>query len=359
MAVYNVDSKTVDLNLGCLEQVDCPLEPDIGSHKQDEAFMTRGPSTTQDRSDRRPFQVTVAQISPTLGDLDVNMDLHFQALDESIASGSDLTVFPELSMTGYYLRDQVPEVAEPAWGPRISALAERTSTSSGHCAAVGFVEEDPATLYYNAAAWIESGRLTALHRKVYLPTYGMFDEQRYFAAGDRVRAIPTRLGRLGILICEDAWHLSCGVILQADRIDLLLILCNSPGRGVDGSQLGSRQTWELNVRTYATFLGVPVIFANRTGYEDGVCFWGGSLIIDANGQVLARGPELESALVTATIDPRVKRRQRILAPLHRDERTELVLNELERIRRERLTTPLDPLERIRRERLATPLDPTP
>ena len=140
----------------------------------------------------------------------------------------------------------------------------------------GFVEESRSSRFYNAAAFADAGTVRHVHRKVYLPTYGMFDEQRYFAAGDRIRAFDTRFGRLGLLICEDAWHLSCGVILQADGIDALIIIANSPGRGVREPELGSEQSWNLVTRTYATFLNIPVVFANRVGFEDGVCFWGGA-----------------------------------------------------------------------------------
>ena len=117
----------------------------------------------------------------------------------------------------------------------------------------------------------------------------MFDEARYFAAGGRIMAFDTRFGRLGLLICEDAWHLSAGVILQADGIDVLIIVANSPGRGVREESLGSRRSWELVTRTYATFLNVPVIFANRVGFEDGVNFWGGSAIVGAGGLVAGAG----------------------------------------------------------------------
>ena len=185
-------------------------------------------------------------------------------------------------------------------------------------------------------AFLDRGECVHIHRKVYLPTYGMFDEQRYFAAGSRVRAFDTRFGRAGILICEDAWHLSCGVILGADDIDFLIITANSPGRGVREDVLGSQETWQHVVRTFAMFLNVPVIFANRVGYEDGVCFWGGSQVVGPSGRILAQAPVLEPGLIVADIDPREIRLQRILTPLGRDERLGLTIDELERIHDEGL-----------------------
>jgi predicted amidohydrolase len=281
---------------------------------------------------RPPFRVAVAQVEPTLGNLKKNLAIHLDAIAAARGDGTDLLVFPELSLTGYYLKDQVPEVAEPRDGPLAHAIRE----AAGPMAVVyGFVEESPSARFYNAAAFFDAqGGVAFVHRKVYLPTYGMFDEARYFAAGSRVTAFDTRFGRLGLLICEDAWHLSCGVILQADGIDALIVVANSPGRGVREEQLGSRRSWELVTRTYATFLNVPVVFASRVGFEDGVNFWGGSAIVGAGGSWLAQAPEFEVTRISAIIDPRDTRRERILAPMHRDERVHLTIEELDRIRHE-------------------------
>lgn len=279
-----------------------------------------------------PFRVAIAQIEPTLGNLRANLKIHIDQIEAARAGGAQLVVFPELSLTGYYLRDQVPEVAEPRDGPLCRAMIE----AAGDLTVVfGFVEESREFGFYNAAAVVEAGQVRHVHRKVYLPTYGMFDEQRYFASGSRIRAFPTRFGRFGLLICEDAWHLSCGVVLQAQGVEALILVANSPGRGVRESQLGSAQSWDLLTRTYATFLNIPVIFANRVGFEDGVCFWGGSRLVGPSGRANVVGPELEPSLIFADIDPRETRLQRILAPLHRDERIHVTLDELRRIHDER------------------------
>ncbi len=281
---------------------------------------------------RPPFRVAVAQVEPTLGNIKVNLKIHLDAISAATAEGVDLLVFPELSMTGYYLRDQVPEVAEPRGGAIWSAIRE----AAGDMAVVyGFVEESPSARFYNAAAFVDGyERPTFVHRKVYLPTYGMFEEARYFAAGGRIMAFDTRFGRLGLLVCEDAWHLSAGVILGADGVDLLLVIACSPGRGVREAELGSRRSWDLVTRTYATFLNVPVVFANRVGFEDGLNFWGGSAIVGAGGSAMAVAPEFEVATISAVIDSRDARRERILAPMHRDERVHLTIEELNRIRHE-------------------------
>ncbi len=279
------------------------------------------------------FRVAVAQIAPTLGNLSVNSRIHAEQIEAARGLNCDLIVFPELSLTGYYLRDQVPEVAEAGDGGLVRGIIAVAGDIS---VAFGYVEESPGALFFNTAAYVEAGNLIHRHRKVYLPTYGMFDERRYFAAGDRFRAVQTKFGRVGFLVCEDAWHLSAAVIYQAANIDLLILMANSPARGVGKSDLSSATSWSLLSQTYASFLNVPVIVANRVGYEDGVCFFGGSHIRDSGGELLAEAPLLEPTLLTAEIDPRVSRRQRILAPLFRDERLDLTIRELERLRDERL-----------------------
>ncbi|WZO96858.1 nitrilase-related carbon-nitrogen hydrolase [Isosphaeraceae bacterium EP7] len=294
-------------------------------------MTTPGRHESPARSDR-PFRLGVAQVAPRLGDVDQNLRMHLDSIERAKVSGVDLLVFPELSATGYDLRDLVPEVAQPAAGAFAAAVRE----AAGSMAVVfGFVEEDPAYRFHNAAIYVDGPNPGSIHRKVYLPTYGMFDEGRYFAPGDRIRAIPTRFGRMGLLICEDAWHLSCAVVLQAEDIDFLVILANSPARGVGGPGFDSERAWSTLLETYSTFLSVPVAFANRVGFEEGVGFWGGSRILGPGGQTLAVAPELEPAFISAIVDHRETRKQRILAPLARDERLELTRSELERIQYER------------------------
>lgn len=280
----------------------------------------------------KPYRVAVAQIAPALGNIKANLDTHKRLIHEAVQGGADLIVFPELSLTGYFLRDLVSEVALHADHPVIQELAESAKQTN---LVFGFVEESPRNLLYNSAMWLEKGRMAGLHRKAYLPTYGMFDESRYFAAGNRMRCFDTALGRVGVLICEDAWHLANAVILGADGADLIVMLGNSPARGVNSDELASQAVWHHIARNMSLFLNLPVIFANRVGYEDGVCFFGSSQVLAPGGTTLAQSPQLEEHLLWATIDPAETRQARFKTPLARDERLDLTLNELERIARER------------------------
>jgi predicted amidohydrolase len=275
----------------------------------------------------------MAQIAPVLGDPERNLALHLEQIRRARELEADLIVFPELSLTGYFVRDMVPDLAISASAPEIKQLLD----AAGPMAVVaGFIEESPRHRFYNAAFYAEGGQIVHVHRKVYLPTYGLFDEQRYFAAGERIQAFNTaRFGRVGILICEDFWHLSAAAIMQAEEIDVLLCVSNSPARGVAGPTIRVAETYEHLTKSYAQLLGAAVIVVNRVGFEDGLCFWGGSMAVGPDGQIIAQSPMLDEALTVAVFDRGDLRRERLIAPLARDERLLLTIEELNRIKRQR------------------------
>jgi predicted amidohydrolase len=278
------------------------------------------------------FTVALAQIKPKLGCLSDNMALIEAAIENGIGAGANLIVFPELALTGYFLKDLVPEVALRLDAPQIQRLKVLSKQIS---IAIGFVEVSADYRFFNSALYLENGEIVHVHRKVYLPTYGLFDEQRYLARGDRFRAFDTRFGRFGILICEDMWHLSAPYILAMDNATTLICLSSSPGRGVSGTdELGSSAAWQKLTSTTAMFLNCRVFYCNRVGYEDGINFWGGSEIIAPSGQVSHRGKLFEEDVVVGKVDEGALRRERIFSPMMRDENMALTLKELKRIDRE-------------------------
>ena len=279
------------------------------------------------------FTVALAQIKPKLGCVADNLALAEASVADAVKAGAGLVLFPELALTGYFLKDLVPDVALSLDAPEINRLKEL----SRHIAIViGCVEVSPDYRFFNSALYFEGGELRHVHRKVYLPTYGMFDEQRYLARGERFRAFDSRFGRLGILICEDMWHLSAPYVLAMDGATTLLCLSSSPGRGVsEDESLGSTSAWQKLTATTAMFLNCRVLYCNRVGYEDGVSFWGGSEVVSPAGSVTARGKLFEEDLVLARVEEGELRRERIFSPLMRDESLSVTLKELERIDRER------------------------
>jgi predicted amidohydrolase len=277
----------------------------------------------------RRFRLAVAQIAPVLGDVEKNLALHEKVAREAISRSVNLLVFPELSLTGYFLKDQVTSVALAGEEPALAALR---NLSQRVAMVVGFVEEAPGHRFHNAAVYLEGGEVRHIHRKVYLPTYGIFDEQRYLAAGGCVRAFDTALGRMAILICEDMWHPATVGIAAWDGAEILLCPSASPGRGLGQAEpFQNSSTWERVIRAYGDLFTCFVVYANRVGYEDGACFWGGSEVVGPTGASLAKARYLEEDLLVAEVDAGTLRRARIANPLLRDERLDLTLREVERI----------------------------
>ncbi len=142
---------------------------------------------------------------------------------------------------------------------------------------VGFVDEDSRHRFYIASAYLSGGRLLHVHHKLYLPTYALFDEGRFFTRGDSLRAFDTRFGRVGLLICEDFWHASPPYLLWLDGADILLFSSASPGRGLTEHDKLETAWWVEGVtQAYANLFTIFVAHSNRVGYEDGYNFWGGS-----------------------------------------------------------------------------------
>lgn len=278
------------------------------------------------------MKIALAQIAPRLGDVEDNLQKHLQAIAQAREAGAQVICFPELSLTGYYLRDLTATVGvrPTAEHPIFGALLEASQDID---VIVGFVEETPRFLYHNSAAYLSHGSVLHIHRKVYLPTYGMFDEQRFLATGDGVRSFATPFGRVALLICEDVWHFSLPYLAWLDGADHLIVLVASPGRGVraESARFASAEAWDTLGQALAQFFTSYVVLVNRVGYEDGVGFFGASKAIGPSGHTVVAAPDLDEALIVADLDPARLRRERIKYPLLRDERLDMTLRELDRI----------------------------
>ncbi len=275
--------------------------------------------------------VALAQINTVLGGIEANLEKHLAYAQEAHTSGADLLIFPELSLTGYALQDLAYTVAhrpksdDPIFKPLLEA-------SKSLDMVIGFVDEDERHRFFIAAAYLSQGQVVHVHHKVYLPTYALFDESRFFAWGDSIRAFDTRFGRVGIAICEDFWHASPPYLLWLDGADILIFTSASPGRGInEGDRLESARWVEQINQAYASLFTSFALHANRVGYEDGLHFWGGSTAYDPDGKLLVQGPYRQEALTLTQIDLNQLHRTRARLPLLRDERTALVQRELARI----------------------------
>jgi predicted amidohydrolase len=265
------------------------------------------------------LQLTIHQTAPRLGDLAGNEE-EIRARAAQSAS-SDLVVFPELALTGYNLRNRVQRVAFS-----LSNEAPLGLPSGLPPVLLGLPERGEDELVYNSALLIHHHRILAKHRKVYLPTYGPFDEGRYFAPGrdaPPVTTIPPGW-RVGILICEDFWHPALHYLLAVQGAHVVVVLSAAPGRGSPDEPshtqaeaenpapapalFSSPERWVLLARAAALQYGVFVVLANRAGVEEGVTFAGGSVVVSPEGRVLARAPQGDPAALGCTL-PREQLRQ--------------------------------------------------
>ena len=283
-----------------------------------------------------PLRIALGQIAPQLGLLDENVAVHRDLIRRARSDGAGLVVFPELGLTGYLLQDLAADVAMRLDDPRLASLAAETN---GLSAVVSFVEESGDHRLFIAAALLEDGEIRHVHRKLFLPTYGLFDERRFFAAGDVLRATPSGLGvGLGLAVCEDFWHLAVPELLALDGAQLLINVSSSPGRDLAATNevgLGTASSWQTLIRTYAQLTTSFVVFCNRVGVDESISFWGGSEVIAASGEALFTAPLFEEGLFTVEVALADVRRERVSLPLLRDERPEWAVRELSRIIAER------------------------
>jgi predicted amidohydrolase len=272
------------------------------------------------------------QFAPKLRDPAAN----FERIAARATASADILLTPELSVTGYDLRDDAIEQAVPlVRGAPVSSLHPVAAGLGGTGTAVvlGLVERGRDGIPYNSAVVVRDEAIRFRHRKLCLPTYGMFDEGRFFGRGTRVRVWRRDDWRFGILICEDVWHPALAWLLAGAGIDALFVMAAAPGRDVrveaDGSTFASSDSWERIARVTAHLYGIYVALANRTGVEGGVTFAGGSLVVDPSGDVLARAGLDEEVLRVELRAGEVARARRTYAHI-RDDDAGIVRHALER-----------------------------
>jgi predicted amidohydrolase len=255
--------------------------------------------------------------------------------ERAIGAGAQLVVFPELSLTRYSVKDMNWDLALNL-AKDTSVLHPLIEKSKDISIIAGGIEEDESYAIYNSALLFEDGSIRTAHRKTYPPTYGMFEEMRYFSAGRSVRAIDTKQGRLGVVVCEDLWHPSLPYILAQDGAQIVIALVASPTRvGGKEQQLQMSVVNSENHRAYARMLSIYVAFCNRVGYEDGINFWGGSSVVGPDGTAIEAAKLFDEDLIIADVDENEVRRARRFSRHSLDEDVRLVIQELERIRSER------------------------
>lgn len=262
------------------------------------------------------IEVAAAQFAPSKGDYAANLETVGRVLGQLEQSGTppDLVVFPETALTGYFLEGGVGEHALSA--DRV--FTDLLTTYRAHVVrpgavvdvAIGFYESRNGHCYNSGLyATLTSAQtpntepaLRHVHRKFFLPTYGVFDEERFVARGRSIAAFDTRLGRVAVLICEDAWHSISGTIAALDGAQIVAVLSASPGREFGSDGIGNLRRWDRLLQALAEEHGIFVVYAGLVGFEGGKGFTGSSSIYDPWGHVMARGSAIEPCIVRARIE---------------------------------------------------------
>ena len=274
-------------------------------------------------------RLAIAQIRPTKGDYAANLQRIGGVLAQlaQIEPRVDLLIFPETSTSGYFVEGGVRDVAVTAGTLfRDLTLQHEAAKASPIDVAVGFYEVFQ-NRFYNSCLYASLGSASPgiryVHRKVFLPTYGVFDEERFVERGREVHAFDTGWGRVAILICEDAWHSITGTIAALEGAQVILVPSASPARGTGMDEEGTRLPasvvrWERILRTLAEEHGVYVAYASLVGFEGGKGFPGGSVVVSPSGDVVLRGPLFEEAVLTYDLDLNELTRARADSPLLAD-----------------------------------------
>lgn len=286
----------------------------------------------------RQLTVAIAQLHPYKGDYAANVarlrDVFAQL--RMLSPHPQVVHFPETVLSGYFVEGGVQDVAVTA-GRLARDLEEAFVESTANDRArrpldvvVGFYERWRDTLY-NSAAYVRLGegkaRVLHVHRKNFLPTYGLFDEERFVERGHELRAFDTPWGRAAMLVCEDAWHSLTGTIAAMDEAQIVFVCSAAPARGLQSREgvpgPGSAARWERLIRDIADEHGVFVSLSNLAGSEGGKVFAGGSCVAGPRGDIRVRAPAFDEAIVTLTIDIGDIARARADMPLLSDLRTAL------------------------------------
>lgn len=252
-----------------------------------------------------PFTAACAQFAPAKAEVDQNLDKIAAMAMQASEEGADLVVYPEGAVTGYFVEGGVLESALTSQ-QLLSRLQERMKGLKRPVdLLVGFYENNIGNLH-NSAAYLEinpdGGKVMHTYRKFFLPTYGVFDEERFVSRGRELGVFDTRLGRMGVLICEDVWHSILPTLCATHGAQVILVPSASPARGFADENIGNLERYLRMTRSVADEHGVFCLNSQLCGFEGGKGFIGGSTITDPTGHVIAQGPVNEEHLLLATID---------------------------------------------------------
>ena len=227
------------------------------------------------------MKVALIQFKPKLDKS--NIDRHIKIL-VNIQDRVDIAIFPELSLNGYYLQDGV---FENSWKIEelqpIQKLANKMDIIIG-----GAIRENKKI--YNSSLYFSKGKLLHHHKKIHLPNRGLFEEARFYDSGYEIKYFETKFGKTISLVCEDIWRGSTFEQIEKISPNLITIIANSPARGFENGKIEIVEKWNSLIQSASIIAKSQVIFVNRVGFEDGLGFWGGSMIFNQNGKKIVQLP---------------------------------------------------------------------
>ncbi len=276
------------------------------------------------------MRVALAQISSYLGNIKRNIEKHAEIIKEAVNKKADLIIFPELSLTGYLLQDLVQEIAVRDKNDEL--IKEMKNFSKDISIIVGYVEEKEKGIFYNSASFFHKGEILHTHRKIYLPTFGIFEEKKFFSEGKELKAFETPFGRMGILICRDFMHISTSYLYYLQNVDFIITISASPARGAtEANHFYVSENWELMGKFVSRFFSTFTIYVNKVGFEDGLGFVGGSFVYDPTGKLVYLAPYLDESFEIVETDPNGVGRARAKGHFRSEELEEIIFLEMERI----------------------------
>ncbi len=263
------------------------------------------------------MKIALCQIDTILGNIDKNILKINHYIDKSVYEQCDLVIFPELALTGYSLRDLTDGVATKT----DSFILKEFKLKSQYIDIVlGYVENCNG-YFFNSAAYFSKGEMVHVHRKKFLPDYGMFEEGRYFASGRSIEAFDSKFGKTTMFICEDSFHISSQNDAFLQGTNFLIILSASPfwmdHKGI------KPQMWKSLCSNFSQFSNSYSVFVNRTGFEDGVGFFGDSFIMGPYGSIIKEAGLFKEELLIADIDMSLVDKAKIMMPILKNEDKEI------------------------------------
>ncbi len=255
------------------------------------------------------LRVVVVQNKPRKGDLQANLRATHEAFAQIAADKPvDLIALPEAALTGYFLEGAVYNLAlsTERIAQELARAWQQTQSQAQVDIVCGFYENDKGT-YYNSALYLTVSptdyHVVHLHRKMFLPTYGVFDEERFLSRGRHLATFQTRFGPMGLLVCEDVWHAIMPTICAIKGARFIIIPSASPGRGIGGDgELESVSRWRSLLITHALEHGIYLIYASLAGFEGGKGMTGSSCIVSPQGEIVVEAPALGACILRATLD---------------------------------------------------------